>query len=192
MCHTRTPKPPSNYPTAPQGSPTNWWGSLFSHESRSHTPHRRDGPASGMPRASDAVRGRGTGARPTAYTPGSGRLPPTCAQRGNFGHVISDMSFRGGLMYKFLAPALADALVTTRDAQTRNKAKALTKGHPYTVYRLLYPWGSQTPVQSRGMFPIGVGMSPVDCLDKIGDCHYGPCSFFADEETPLEKEPPLW
>ena len=37
MCHTRTPKPPSNYPTAPQGSPTNWWGSLFSHESRSHT-----------------------------------------------------------------------------------------------------------------------------------------------------------
>ena len=111
----------------------------------------------------------------------------------NFGHVVSGRA----RVRKFLAPAhwalgaLADALVTTRDAQTRNKAKALTKGHPYTVYRLLYPWGSQTPVQSRGI-PIGVGMSPVDCLDKIGDCHYGPCSFFADEETPLEKEPPLW
>ena len=102
MCHTRTPKPPSNYPTAPQGSPTNWWGSLFSHESRSHT---LIGAMPACP-GRDAVRGRGTGARPTAYTPGSGRLPPTCAQRGNFGHVISDMSFRGGLLvYKFLAPA---------------------------------------------------------------------------------------
>ena len=187
MCHTRTPKPPSNYPTAPQGSPTNWWGSLFSHESRSHT------LIGAMPACppGDAVRGRGTGARPTAYTPGSGRLPPTCAQRGNFGHVISDMSFRGGLVYKFLAPALAATLSRPATHITRNKAKALTKGHPYTVYRLLYPWGSQTPVQSRGI-PFGVGMSPVDCLDKIGDCHYGPCSFFADEETPLEKEPPLW
>ena len=50
MCHTRTPKPPSNYPTAPQGSPTNWWGSLFSHHNLalklSHS-HRRD---AGMPR----------------------------------------------------------------------------------------------------------------------------------------------
>lgn len=102
MCHTRTPKPPSNYPTAPQGSPTNWWGSLFSHHNLAlKLSHRSSARCRHAP--GDAVRGRGTGARPTAYTPGSGRLPPTCAQRGNFGHVISDMSFRGGLMYKFLA-----------------------------------------------------------------------------------------
>ena len=93
MCHTRTPKPPSNYPTAPQGSPTNWWGSLFSHHNLalklSHS-HRRD---AGMPRVTLYARTR-DGCTPyslhTGFGPAASNLRAARKFRTrNFGHVVS-------------------------------------------------------------------------------------------------------